>query len=330
MRRLGGRRWWLATWLVLAGLLLATVPTTGDIGLTWDEPAYRYSQLVSIQWWERLASAPRSVGEVRGLVRAGYTALLLALRAARDQLPPSPGGSARPADLHALRALGEGHPGASAGVGLRVRPDDRAGVRLPGAAVRGVGRRRHGRRLAAHAPGLRRRPHRGDRHPGPAPLGGDGPGLLERAVRARRPALAGGGRRAVRPGLRREDGGRARRAARAGLDDRRPLAADLAADAPRGAGRLGRWPADEPGAAGAADAGVPGDPPPVEQVPPAGAGRTCSWTGPRPRCRGRSWPSLASPGSVAGCCDGSCPVTPSGESSARRWRPGRQSWRSDR
>ena len=46
------------TWLVLAGVLLATVPTTGDIGLTWDEPSYRYSQLLSIQWWERLAAAP--------------------------------------------------------------------------------------------------------------------------------------------------------------------------------------------------------------------------------------------------------------------------------
>src|SRR5690348_17605988 len=30
-----GRRWWGATGLVLAGALLATVPTTGDIGLTW-------------------------------------------------------------------------------------------------------------------------------------------------------------------------------------------------------------------------------------------------------------------------------------------------------
>ena len=44
------------------------MPTTGDIGLTWDEPAYRYSQLVSIQWWERLAAAPaRGWDEVRAL-----------------------------------------------------------------------------------------------------------------------------------------------------------------------------------------------------------------------------------------------------------------------
>ena len=50
-----GRRWWVATVLVLVLALLATVPTTGDIGLTWDEPSYRDSQLVSAQWWDRLS-----------------------------------------------------------------------------------------------------------------------------------------------------------------------------------------------------------------------------------------------------------------------------------
>jgi hypothetical protein len=48
-----GRRWWLACGLVFWGALAVTVPTTGDIGLTWDEPAYRWSQLISVQWWER-------------------------------------------------------------------------------------------------------------------------------------------------------------------------------------------------------------------------------------------------------------------------------------
>ena len=62
-----GRRWWLGVILVLATSLLATVPTTGDIGLTWDEPSYRTSQLVSAQWWERL-------GQVR--CRADLDALL--------------------------------------------------------------------------------------------------------------------------------------------------------------------------------------------------------------------------------------------------------------
>ena len=52
---LSGRGWWLGCALVLALALLATVPTAGDVGLTWDEPSYRTSQLISAQWWERLA-----------------------------------------------------------------------------------------------------------------------------------------------------------------------------------------------------------------------------------------------------------------------------------
>ncbi|QDV35250.1 glycosyltransferase family 39 protein [Tautonia plasticadhaerens] len=56
-RREDGPRPWTGTLIVLAVSLAATVPTTGDLGLTWDEPAYRYSQIVSGQWWEQLASA---------------------------------------------------------------------------------------------------------------------------------------------------------------------------------------------------------------------------------------------------------------------------------
>jgi hypothetical protein len=55
--KLEGRAWWLGCSLVLLIALLATVPTVGDIGLTWDEPSYRTSQLVSAQWWEGMAKA---------------------------------------------------------------------------------------------------------------------------------------------------------------------------------------------------------------------------------------------------------------------------------
>jgi hypothetical protein len=41
----------------LTVVLLAMVPTAGDLGLTWDEPAYRYSQVMSAQWWEQLGRA---------------------------------------------------------------------------------------------------------------------------------------------------------------------------------------------------------------------------------------------------------------------------------
>src|SRR3954464_13853702 len=49
---LSGRPWWLGCVLAFAGAMAATVPTAGDIGLTWDEPSYRTSQLVSAHWWE--------------------------------------------------------------------------------------------------------------------------------------------------------------------------------------------------------------------------------------------------------------------------------------
>ena len=54
---LSGRSWWLGCALAFLGALLATVPTVGDIGLTWDEPSYRTSQIVSAHWWEGLAKA---------------------------------------------------------------------------------------------------------------------------------------------------------------------------------------------------------------------------------------------------------------------------------
>ncbi len=60
------RSWWLGCALVLLVSLLATIPTTGDIGLTWDEPSYRTSQLVSAQWWERLVQV-RTRGDLEAL-----------------------------------------------------------------------------------------------------------------------------------------------------------------------------------------------------------------------------------------------------------------------
>ena len=43
------------------------MPTTGDLGLTWDEPAYRYSQMVSAQWWGRSPRA-RSADELTAVL----------------------------------------------------------------------------------------------------------------------------------------------------------------------------------------------------------------------------------------------------------------------
>jgi len=63
------RRRWLACALVFAGALAATVPTAGDIGLTWDEPVYRDSQILSTRWWEQLIRA-RSWSERAALLDA--------------------------------------------------------------------------------------------------------------------------------------------------------------------------------------------------------------------------------------------------------------------
>jgi 4-amino-4-deoxy-L-arabinose transferase-like glycosyltransferase len=61
-----GGLWRFAWLLVLAGALAALVPTVGDFGLTWDEPAYRYGQVMSAQWWEQLfaARSARELGEL--------------------------------------------------------------------------------------------------------------------------------------------------------------------------------------------------------------------------------------------------------------------------
>lgn len=62
-------RLWLGTLLVAVAAMSLLIPTLGDIGLTWDEPAYRYSQVVSAQWWERLSKA-RNWDDVKPLIAA--------------------------------------------------------------------------------------------------------------------------------------------------------------------------------------------------------------------------------------------------------------------
>jgi len=60
-------KWWLFGTGAFLIALLATAPTVGDFGLTWDEPAYRFSQIRSAQWWERLVAC-RSVDDLRSIV----------------------------------------------------------------------------------------------------------------------------------------------------------------------------------------------------------------------------------------------------------------------
>src|SRR5208337_570458 len=176
-------RWRLGTLLVFVVALVALVPTTGDIGLTWDEPAYRYSQVTSAQWWDQLAHA-RSWGEARGLLDP--ETLLYYWPYARFGI--------------------NFHPRAADGVGDRVCPDHRHRFRLPGSPVWYCRRSGHGRLAPAHAAALRPSPPDRYRYPRALPLGGDRAGVLERLARRKRKALARTGRRLARSGVRREDG----------------------------------------------------------------------------------------------------------------------------
>ncbi|OJW17752.1 MAG: 4-amino-4-deoxy-L-arabinose transferase [Planctomycetales bacterium 71-10] len=61
----GRPRWsWKGSLLVFVAAMAALVPTAGDFGVTWDEPAYRYSQVVSAQWWRQWAEV-RSWDDVK-------------------------------------------------------------------------------------------------------------------------------------------------------------------------------------------------------------------------------------------------------------------------
>ena len=56
----------IGTLAILTLALAALIPTVGDFGLTWDEPAYRRSQVMSAQWWEQTAQA-RSLDDLQNL-----------------------------------------------------------------------------------------------------------------------------------------------------------------------------------------------------------------------------------------------------------------------
>jgi hypothetical protein len=62
-----GRAWWLASVAAMLVAMAVTLPGTGDLGLTWDEPAYRYSQVMSAQWWERLGRS-RTMADLEALL----------------------------------------------------------------------------------------------------------------------------------------------------------------------------------------------------------------------------------------------------------------------
>ena len=118
-REVGSRRMAGATLAVFTVSLIALVSTIGDFGFTWDEPAYRYSQVMSAQWWEQLATGP-FLERRAGADRSDGAALLLALCSLRHQFPPASGGTVEPGELRGLRPLDKRHSGAAHGHDDRV------------------------------------------------------------------------------------------------------------------------------------------------------------------------------------------------------------------
>ena len=59
-RGIAPRRLGLISLAMFTLALAVLLPTIGDFGLTWDEPAYRFTQIMSEHWWEKLGSARTS------------------------------------------------------------------------------------------------------------------------------------------------------------------------------------------------------------------------------------------------------------------------------
>ena len=308
--------------------LLATVPTTGDFGLTWDEPAYRYSQ-----------SSRPSGGSARRRSELGTTSTRCSSPTPCSTTGPTagsgststpPGRPVEPADACALRPWMKDIPARRMASVIEFALTITIGFRLPGAALRALGRLRRGRLAAADAPALRRRPHRraptrrascsGSRRPWPS----------GRGCTSHMPGAGGSlvGDPAG-PGVRREDGGRH------GLV---PLliwlvvGSPAATRRPRRPGRLDRRPGHDGGDAAAPGPGLPGDPVRLQQrrLPPPQREPTSSSHRPSSDLPGAIlavplvvWMAPAAPRPAS-------PEARSGASSGPPWRPGRRSWRSPR
>ncbi len=190
--------------MVLAGALAALVPTVGDFGLTWDEPAYRYSQVMSAQWWEQLGQA-RSV-QRRSASCSIRSHLLYFWPYGRFGInfhPPLAGQlnlATYAVFGHWMKDIPARRMASVIEFALTITIGFHFLARRYGVWVGAV----DGRLAPVHAPALRAGALDRYRHAGALALVGDRPGVLERTARAARPAMAGRRRHLGRAGLRRE------------------------------------------------------------------------------------------------------------------------------
>jgi hypothetical protein len=84
---LTGARWWVASALILVASLAATVPTTGDVGLTWDAPASAWAKDDPRGFRDAAETLARRLGD------PGDAPGARRLRAMLDRYPPNRAGA---------------------------------------------------------------------------------------------------------------------------------------------------------------------------------------------------------------------------------------------
>ena len=210
----------IKTLAVLIVALAALIPTVGDFGLTWDEPAYRYSQVMSAQWWEQLGQA-RSLGDLRNLFDPLTLLYYWPYGRYGINFHPPLAGQLNLATTsifgHWMKDIPARRMATVIEFALTITIGFHFLARRYGVWV-GIG---HGRIAAVDAAPLW--PGSSDRHrySGPVAVGGDGPGILEWAARAACAAMADRRRHPAGPGVRRKARRRGGARAACALADRR-------------------------------------------------------------------------------------------------------------
>ena len=113
--------------------LAALVPTTGDFGVTWDEPQYRHSQLLAVQWWRQLSEV-RSWREAADVFDPITLLYFWDYGQLWHQLSSPAGRPYKFSRTHTFRPLDERHPVAADGIRRRICPYDRDRLSLHVAA----------------------------------------------------------------------------------------------------------------------------------------------------------------------------------------------------
>ena len=134
--------------------LAALIPTIGDFGLSWDEPAYRYSQVLSAEWWEQLGQV-RNMDQLETLFDPLTLLYYWPYGRYGINFHPPLAGQLNLATYAIFGGSTRGHSCAADGDRARVCDHDRDRLSLPGKTLRRLGRGRDGGLTSPDAAGLR-------------------------------------------------------------------------------------------------------------------------------------------------------------------------------